>query len=345
METIPESISSEEELNRFLATPYTELVQMMQRLDGDIMILGAGGKMGPSLAHLARRACREAGVTKKIIGVSDYFDVDERRSLEEDGVETIVADLMHPGEVESLPRVRNIIYMVGRKFGTEGTQGLTWMINVVVPANVARSFKDSRIVAFSTGCVYALTSPETGGSVETDPLDPVGEYSNSCLGRERTFEYYSFENKTPVLLFRLNYSVDLRYGVLVDIARNVYEEKPVDRAVNAVNVIWQGDANNRALLCLEHASSPPTPLNVTGPETLEVESVAREFGDLFGKDVRFTGTDLGKVYLSDARRSIELFGSPKVNAKTMIRWVADWIQQGRRLLGKPTLFQVTDGKF
>lgn len=341
----PETIQSEAELNRLLATPYPELIEMMQRLDGDLMILGAGGKMGPSLAHLARRACREAGVSKRVIGVSNEYDANDRKSLEQDGVETVVADLIDPAQIERLPRVDNIIYMVGRKFGTEGTQGLTWLINVVVPANVARTFKDSRLVAFSTGCVYALTSPESGGSMETDPPAPVGEYSNSCLGRERAFEYYSRQNGTPVLLFRLNYSIDLRYGVLVDIGRNVYEGRPVDISVNAVNVIWQGDANNRALLCLEHTTSPPTPLNVTGPETLAVESVAREFSDLFGKDVRFTGTDLGKVYLSNTRRSIELFGPPNINAETMIRWVADWIQRGGRLLGKPTLFQVTDGKF
>jgi len=219
------------------------------------------------------------------------------------------------------------------------------MVNVVVPANVARSFRESRIVAFSTGCVYALESPASGGSVETDAPAPVGEYANSCLGRERAFEYYSRENGTPVLLFRLNYSIDLRYGVLVDIAQAVFEERPVDISVNAANVIWQGDAVNRALLSLELASAPAVPLNVTGPETLVVDAVAKEFGARFGKDVRFAGVDSGKAYLNNALRSIEIFGPPRVDAATMIRWVADWIKRGNRLLGKPTLFQVTDGEY
>jgi hypothetical protein len=345
MRDIPETIRNEQELETFLATPYPETVEMMKRIDGDIMVLGAGGKMGPSLARLAKRACREAGADKRIIGVSDVFDDKVRNDLDSDGIETIVCDLIDPTAVEKLPRATNIIYMVGRKFGEEGTEALTWVVNVVVPANVGRIFRDSRITAFSTGCVYRLESPESDGSVETDEPDPVGEYANSCLGRERSFEYCSREFSTPVLLFRLNYSIDLRYGVLVDIAQAVNEDRPVDLTVNAVNVIWQGDAINRALLSLELASVPAFPLNVTGPETLVVEAVAKEFGELLGKEVKFAGKDSGKAYLNNARRSIDIFGPPRVTAQTMIRWVVDWIRSGNPLLGKPTLFQITDGEY
>lgn len=344
MDGIPDTIRSEEDLGEFLATPCRDLVAMMGRLDGDILILGAGGKMGPSLARLARRACREAAADKRVLAVSDVFADTDRRSLEQDDIETILCDLLDPERVRELPPVKNIIYMAGRKFGTEGAEGLTWMVNVVAPANVARTFPGSRIVAFSTGCVYPLVVP-SGGSVENDPPAPVGEYASSCLGRERAFEYYSAKNGTSVLLFRLNYAVDLRYGVLVDIARNVFEGRPVDLSVNAFNVIWQGDAVSRALLSLEHAAVPPMPLNVTGPEILVVEAVAKEFGARFGKDVVFAGADSGKAYLSNARLSIDLFGPPKVGAATMIRWVADWIRRGGPTLGKPTHFQVTDGRY
>jgi len=345
MQNIPETIRNEEELEAFLATPYAATADMMKRLDGDIMVLGAGGKMGPSLTRLAKQACRDAGVDKRVIGVSDVFDEEVRKGLDSDGIETIVCDLIDPAAVEKLPRAKNIVFMAGRKFGDEGTEALTWVVNVVVPANVGRAFRDSRITAFSTGCVYRLESPESGGSVETDQPDPVGEYANSCLGRERSFEYCSRQFDTPVLLFRLNYSIDLRYGVLVDIAQAVHQERPVDITVNAVNVIWQGDAINRALLSLELASVPAFPLNVTGPETLVVKAVAREFGRLLGKDVKLAGTDSGKAYLNNARRSTDIFGPPRVPAATMVRWVADWIRSGNRLLGKPTLFQVTDGEY
>ena len=219
------------------------------------------------------------------------------------------------------------------------------MINVIVPGIVARRYWQSRIVAFSTGCIYALQAPSTGGSRECDLPQPVGEYANSCLGRERIFEYYSEKAKTAVLLYRLNYSVDLRYGVLVDIARKVFEGQPVDLSVGALNCIWQGDANNRALLCLEQAASPAVPLNITGPDTLTITDLAERFGKLFGKPVCFTGKDSGKAYLADATRSIELFGKPKVSTDTLIEWVADWIANGGELLDKPTHFQVTDGQF
>jgi nucleoside-diphosphate-sugar epimerase len=218
-------------------------------------------------------------------------------------------------------------------------------MNVVVPANVAQTFRDSRIVCFSTGCVYELLPPSSAGSTETDAPAPVGEYANSCLGRERVFEHYSREHGTPVLLYRLNYAIDLRYGVLSDIATRVWSGELVDRSVEAVNFIWQGDANNRALLCLEHATSPPTALNITGAEKIETELIARRFGELFGKPVSFTGNGSGRGYLSNAGRSMELFGPTHVSTEQMVRWTAEWIQQGGRNLNKPTHFSVTDGQF
>jgi nucleoside-diphosphate-sugar epimerase len=336
-----ETIKTEDELDDFLAMPYPETNEMMRRIKGDIMILGVGGKMGVSLAHLAVNSCKLAGLQKRIIGV----DVSIPEKLEGMGVEVIKCDLLDPEQLNGLPHVDNIIFMAGRKFGIKGSEELTWMINAIVPYNVGTRFASSRIVAFSTGCVYPLVSFDSGGSRESDPPDPVGEYANSCLGRERVFEYFSRHKLSPILLFRLNYSIDLRYGVLLDIAQKVFEEKPVDLSVGYANCIWQGDAINRALLCLEHASCPPAILNVTGPEILAVRDLAERFAGIFGKKVLFSGKDSGKAYLSNASRSVELFGYPRVSVDQMVKWVADWIKAGGTTLDKPTHFQVTDGQF
>ncbi|MGI8907144.1 MAG: NAD-dependent epimerase/dehydratase family protein [Candidatus Sumerlaeaceae bacterium] len=347
--TVAESLTAapatEQELEDLLSQPYSDTVELMQRLQGDIMILGVAGKMGPSLARLARRACDAAGITKRVIGVSRFSDLAQRRFLEQSRIETIVCDLADMAAVSKLPKCENIIYMAGRKFGEVGSEAQTWIMNVVVPANVAQSFRASRIVCFSTGCVYELLSPTSIGSTEADAPAPVGEYANSCLGRERVFEHYSRENGTPVLLYRLNYAIDLRYGVLADIAQRVWNGEPVDRSVEAVNFIWQGDANNRALLCLEHATSPPAALNVTGSEKVQTEWIARRFGELLDKPVISTGGAAAKAYLSDAARSVQMFGPPLVSTEQMIRWTADWIQRGGRSLNKPTHFSVTDGQF
>ncbi len=342
---IPDSIRTESELENFYSEPYPETVQMMKRLDGDIMILGAGGKMGPSLAHLAANSVKNAGSGQKVLAVSRFGDEEIRHWLEDRGVTTISCDLSDYEAVQSLPRIRNVIFMAGRKFGESGSQSLTWLMNTIVPGNVARIFADSRIVVFSTGCIYDFARPEGGGSKEEDLPHPVGEYAYSCLARERVFEYYSIHSGTGVLFFRLNYAIDLRYGVLLDIGEAVYNGLPVDLSVSTVNIIWQGDANNRALLSLEHAASPPFRLNVAGSDMISVKEIAERFAGIFGCSVHFTGSDSGKAYLSNAERSVELFGSPRISLDKMIDWVASWIRTGGRTLLKPTKFQVTDGNY
>ncbi len=345
MSELPERIGDEDELEELLARPSGQLVEMLKRLEGDLIILGVGGKIGVSLARTARRACVAAGVKKRVIGVDLFPEPTAKEQLEQAGVETITCDFLDPAAIATLPRVKNMIFMAGRKFGTAGNQELTWAINVLVPANVAHSFTDSRIVAFSTGCVYPLVAAATGGCTEAEPPDPVGEYSQSCLGRERVFEFYSRKNGTPVCLFRLNYAVDLRYGVLHDIAQKVYQGEPVDVSVGCFNVIWQGDAGNRALLALEHAASPPSMLNVTGSELLETRAVAREMAGIMGKEVSFTGVEGDHNYLSNAAKSDELYGPPSVSAAQLIRWQAHWLLTGGRTLAKPTHFEVSDGKY
>lgn len=345
MASIPDLKGSEETLEHLLSIPYPETVEMMKRLDGDLLILGVGGKIGPSLAATAANACAKAGVQKRIIGVDKVLTAEVSERLARLGVETQLCDLSEFQQVNDLPRVPNVIFMAGRKFGQVGSEALTWLMNVVIPGHIGQVFRDSRIVVFSTGCVYDLVSTDGIGSLETDLPRPVGEYANSCLGRERVFEYYSSTHKTKVLLFRLNYAVDLRYGVLVEVAKQVYEGKPVDITVNAANVIWQGDAVNRALLSLEHTASPAAMLNVTGRQTLRIDALAQQFGQIFKKTPSFCGSNSGKAYLSNSERSFRLFGLPRVTETQMIQMVAEWIKTGGALLDKPTHFSVTDGQF
>lgn len=342
---LPEVIESESMLDEILTRPTPALIAAMGRIEGDLAILGAGGKMGPSLAVLAKRASQMAGVDRKIYAVSRFSDPGARRALEKEGVTVIACDLLSPGDVASLPWASNVIFMAGRKFGVKGSEPTTWMINVVVPRLVADHFRGSRTVVFSTGCVYPLVSAATGGSRETDDPGPVGEYATSCLGRERVFDWHSTEMETPTLQFRLNYAVDLRYGILVDIARNIWEGRPVDLTVNSFNCIWQGDANERALRCLEHVNIPSSILNITGGELLKVDEVATRLGELLGRTPTFTGKDRDRAYLANAGKSINLLGPPGVTTERLLQWVADWILRGGTLHDKPTLFQVTDGDF
>ena len=344
--SLPTSVETEEALDALLTAPPPDLVEMMARIDGDIIVLGIGGKMGLTLGVLARRAIEAAGVRKSVIGVSRFSDPTGRDTLEAQGVETLSCDLLNRAAVDGLPRVENVIYMVGRKFGTKGAEPLTWASNVSIPDNVGQHFKESRLVVFSTGCVYPLVPAATGGCTEGVSPDPVGEYAQSCLGRERVFEHWSNTFATPLCLVRLNYAIDLRYGVLYDIGKRVFEGRPIDLGVSHFNAIWQGDANHWALRCLEHCASPAKALNVTGPETASVRTVAEAFAELFGVGPDFVGegTD-GSMYLSNAAEAIAHFGYPSVPLMTMIRWQASWIQRGGRSLDKPTHFAVIDGEY
>lgn len=341
----PETLRDEEELDDVMSRPHPDVTGLMGRLEGDIGILGIAGKMGLSLGALAVRAIRAAGVSRKVYGVSRFSDTAAMAALEKSGVIPLRCDLLDPEAVRKLPPFPNVVFMAGRKFGTGGQESLTWAMNTIVPANVCGHFRQSRIVAFSTGCVYPLIPEERGGCVESDPPDPVGEYAQSCLGRERIFEYFSRSQGTPVCLLRLNYALDVRYGVIHDLARSVWEGRPVSRTVGHFNGIWQGDANAQALRALELCSSPPAILNITGPETLSVAGVAETLGRLMGRKVTYEGDPGPVAYLNNASRARGLFGCPHVPVEQVIRWTADWVMHGGRSLGKPTHFEVADGKY
>jgi len=309
------------------------------------VILGAGGKMGVTLCLMAVAALREIGSAFRVRAVSRFTSSRSRELLEAGGVETIACDLMDRREVEKLPDAPNILFLAGQKFGTSEEPDLTWAVNTLSASHVAEHYRGSRIVAFSTGCVYSFAPVMGGGSVEGDPTEPVGDYSNSCLARERIFTYYSRKNKTPVALYRLNYAIDFRYGVLLDVAQKVAARQPVDVTTGYVNVIWQGDACARALQCLEVAACPAFPINITGPETISIRSLAEEFGRLIGIAPRITGTEAECAWLSNASESFARFGRPMVSLEDMIRWVAAWVHSGGDTLGKPTQFEVRTGRF
>ena len=341
MSNLPEKIETTEQLTEVISRPAPGLVEAMKRLDGDVMVLGGGGKVGPTMARTAKRAIEEAGVDKKVVVV----DVAPLEELAKEGFETIQCDLMNLDEVRKLPRVENIVYMVGRKFGSTGSEHITWAINVMIPYHVASTFTESRIVAFSTGCVYPVVHVMSGGSTEEQPANPVGEYAQSCLGRERMFDYYAETAGEKVVQFRLNYAIDMRYGVLYDVASQVWEGKPVDVTTGYANVIWQGDACNQALQALELASSPATILNVTGPETFSIRDAAKRFGEIMGKEATFTGEENGLGYLNNATKANTLFGNPSVPLGKLLEWTAAWVMQGGENLGKPTHFETQDGKY
>ena len=317
----------------------------MRRLDGDVMILGAGGKMGPSLARRCQRAMAAAGVPKRIVAVSRFSSREARLALEKSGIETVACDLLKREDVDRLPACANVLFLAGRKFGSTDRTDLTWASNAMVPAYIAHRFRTARIVVFSTGNVYPFVTPASGGSVESDALDPRGEYANSCLARERMFEYFSHEYGTQCLLFRLNYAVDLRYGVLVDIARKVYDGQAIDLTVGHFNVIWQGDANSYALRSLELCATPPRALNVTGPEICSVRETAEFFATRLARRVVFQGEEAGVALLNNAARCQQLLGAPDVTLDELRELVAHWIELGGASLNKPTKFEITDGRF
>lgn len=341
----PKTIENEKQLEELLSRPTDEVVDLFKTLEGDLIFLGIAGKIGPSIAWMAKRACEEAGVSKRIIGVSRFSNEQEKTQIESYGIETIRGDLLNPDFVKSLPKVKNVIFLAGMKFGAEGNLSLTWAMNAYVPAMVAEHYKESRIVAFSTGCVYPLVPVESGGSLETDKPVAIGEYAQSCLGRERMFEYGSIKYGTPVSLNRLNYSVEMRYGVLVDVASKVKNEETIDLSMGYFNVIWQGDMNAMSLQMLSHCSSPAKIINITGTEILSVRQVALEFGKLMGKTPKFTGEEAPTALLSNARLSHRLFGEPKVSTVQVMQWIAYWISHENKLLNKQTHFEVRDGKY
>jgi nucleoside-diphosphate-sugar epimerase len=338
-------IESVEQLEEQMATPSPRDQEVMRRLEGDFIILGAGGKMGPSLARRIKRTANALGLRCKVIAVSRFSSAALVGDLNREGIEAIACDLLNRDEVAKLPVCANALFLSGRKFGSTDRPDLTWATNTIIPAHVAGHYRSSRIVAFSTGNVYPLVKMNSGGSVETDPPGPVGEYAQSCLGRERIFEYYSEEYGTSCLLFRLNYAVDLRYGVLVDVARKVFTGQPVDLGIPALNAIWQGDANSYALRCLEHGSSPARVLNVTGPEIISVRRAAESFARMFQREPVFRGEEGDRALLSNASLCHSLLGYPEVPLGTLMRWVAHWVERGGASLDKPTKFEVADGKF
>jgi nucleoside-diphosphate-sugar epimerase len=339
------SIDSVEQLEERLSAPSLQDQDAMRRLQGDIVILGAAGKMGPSLARRIKRASELAGVSRRVIAVSRFSNPEIPSEFERCGVEVLRCDLLSREDVLRLPLCQNVLFLSGRKFGSSDRPDLTWATNVMVPIEVARHYRGSHIVAFSTGNVYPLMDAHGAGSVETDEPGPVAEYAQSCLGRERVFEYYSRERGTRCLLFRLNYAMDLRYGVLVDIARKIHQREPVDLTVGWFNTIWQGDANSYALRSLELCASPPRILNVTGPEKISVREVAEFFGRAFGREPVFWGHESGRALLSDAALCHSLLGPPEVKLETLLHWVAHWVERGGATLDKPTKFEVADGRF
>lgn len=346
MATRPEnSIRDVEQLEEMLSAPTEGVIEAMRRLSGDVMVLGVAGKMGPTLARMIRRASDAAGVRRRVIGVSRFSTTGSQQELEKQGVETIPCELLDRAQLQGLPDVPNIVYMAGMKFGSTGNQALTWGMNCYLPGMVCERFSQSRIVAFSTGNVYGLTPVKGGGSVETDVPNPDGEYAMSCLGRERIFEHFSRSLKIPIVLIRLNYAVELRYGVLLDIARKVAAGETVDLAMGYFNVLWQGDANAMTLQAFDMAELPAIVLNVSGPEILRVRDVAEEMGELLGKSPRFVGTEAADALLSNSQVSQRVFGPPTVDAKQVIRWVADWVKRGGATLEKPTHFEARDGKY
>lgn len=342
---LPARIGDEAHLEDLLSVPSAAAIETLRELPGDVVLLGVAGKMGPTLARMVRRAAEAAGTARRVIGVSRFSEAGPEAALQEHGVETIRCDLLDEAAVERLPDAPLVIYMAGRKFGSSGDESLTWAMNTWLPGVVARRYAGSRIAAFSTGNVYGLTRVGHGGSRETDLPSPVGEYAMSCLGRERIFEHASRSRQTPLALLRLNYATEMRYGLLVDLARRIAAGETVDLTMGHANVIWQGDANAMAIASLRHAASPPFVVNLAGPEELSVREVCRALGQRMGLDVTFTGEEAGDALLSNGQRGWDLLGAPTVPLARLLDWTADWVRAGGASLGKPTHFESRDGKF
>jgi nucleoside-diphosphate-sugar epimerase len=338
------AIATEAELDDRLSEPTPAVIETLGRLHGDFILLGVAGKMGPTLARMVRRASDAAGVRRRVIGVA-RFSTGGRAALEAQGVETIPCDLLDENEVAELPEAANVVFMAGLKFGATGNESATWAMNSYLPGVVCRKYSRSRIVVFSTGNVYGLTPVEGLGSGEEDVPQPVGEYAMSCLGRERVFEYFSRRLDIPIAIIRLNYACELRYGVLVDIARRVWAGEPIELGMGCFNTIWQGDANAMALRAFDQLATPPCVVNVTGPERLSIRAIGEQFGRLLGRPVHYAGTESATAFLSNARVGLERFGAPRIPVDRLMAWVADWVARGGKSLGKPTHFESRDGRY
>jgi dTDP-4-dehydrorhamnose reductase len=343
----PAAPRSEEELDELLSAPREATVAALARAPGDIVVLGAGGKMGPTLARMAARARDHAdsGARRRIIAVSRFSADGIEQFLHRAGVETIKCDLLDRDAVARLPEAPNVVFMAGQKFGTRDAPSRTWMMNVVVPAICAERYAGARVVAFSTGNVYALTPASGGGARETDDVAPIGEYAETCVGRERVFEHFSAAGKMSAVIVRLNYAIALRYGVLTDLALKVAYSRPIPLAMGCVNVIWQGDANCAALELLAHAAQPPLIVNVTGSQTLSVRDVATRLGARLGREPKFEGTEAPDALLSNTDRMRSLIGEAETGLDTMLDWTAEWVRNERPFLGAATHFEARDGQF
>ena len=346
MSALPKRFDDVEALESFMSEPSPALVADLEKVDGDIMVLGVGGKMGPTLARMARRAAPG----RRVIGVARFSDPSLVASLERHGVECIACDLLDRAALEHLPNVddgvRNLVFMAGHKFGAADNASLTWMMNVGVPMNVAEVYREARIVSFSTACVYPFVPVDGPGADESvAPNPPAGDYANSCVGRERMFEYASQQHGTPGRLVRLSYAIDMRYGVLYDVASAVFEQRELDVTMGYANVIWQGDANEQSLRLLAHCTTPTTPINITGPEHTSIRWLAGQFGERFGRTPRLVGSEAPTAWLEDTSESQRLFGKPRVPLERMIDWTADWIARGGASHGKPTHFETRDGRY
>lgn len=341
----PDRFADEGALVDGLTRPSRELVEFVRTLTSPLVILGAGGKMGPTLAVLARRAADAAGHQLEVVAVSRFTDTGAQRWLEERGVRTVAADLFDATAVRRLPEAAHVIYLVGLKFGTSRTPELTWAVNTLVPALVAERYRSARLVALSTGNVYPLTDDAGCGSVESAALTPLGEYGNAAVARERIFQFQAGRHGGSIALIRLFYAVELRYGVLVDLARAIHGGRPVPLVTGAFNCIWQGDANEMIIRALGLASSPPAAWNLCCPEVLRVRDIALRLGQALDREPRFDGTESGTALLGDARKITAALGNPRTSVDTMLAWVADWVKSGGRFLDKPTHFEVRDGVY
>ena len=323
-----------------MSTPSQALLTDMQRIEGDIMVLGAAGKMGPTLARMAKRA----GPNKRIIAVARFTDAEALHKLKTQGIECIQTDLLNQDSLNALPDVSNIIYMAGRKFGSQGSEWLTWAMNAYLPAMVAQRFKQSKISVFSTACVYPFVSTAGYGAVESVAPTPVGEYANSCVARERMFEHFSHALHTSGCLLRLSYAIDMRYGVLHDLARSLIEQQDISLSMGHANIIWQGEANEIAIRSLLHCQQPTQAINLSGP-VISIRTAALGLAQRLGVNAKFAGTEASTAWLVDCTRMNTLFGVPSVSLNTMLDWTAAWAQQGKASLGKPTHFEVRDGNY